>query len=156
MEVKYNKSKIYRLECNDGYYYYGSTYEPYLSRRLANHRCNSKKDKYKDSKVYTHINSIGWDNVKIVLVEAYSCNSVDELKMKENEYITIARNDPMCLNNNRAYRTDADKQQQLKDYKERLKEERNKLIKCECGIEHTAGRTQQHLNSKRHKMNYQV
>jgi hypothetical protein len=105
-----------------------------------------------NTKVYTHINSIGWDNVKIILVELCNCNSKDELKMKENEYINKAKNDVKCLNNNRAYRTVDDIHQQKKDYKIREKEKRNTIVKCECGIEHTIGRTQQHINSVKHKV----
>ena len=99
----YAESKIYKLICNTGYYYIGSTTSKYLSTRYANHKVDSKRDKYANNKVYSYINNIGWDNVRIVLLESVSCLNKDELKMKENEYIIKSENDCLCLNSNRAF-----------------------------------------------------
>lgn len=148
----YSSSKIYKLVCSTGYYYIGSTTERLLCRRMANHRGDSKKPQYQSNKVYSYINSIGWDNVNIVLLETVSCNDKDELKMKENVYIINAEKDPMCLNHNRAHLTDEERIIRRKQWKEEYKSKKNAIVKCECGIEHTVGRTQQHLNSVKHKI----
>ena len=71
MENKYQNGKIYKLVCNDGYYYIGSTTQE-LNNRLNNHIYLSKSCV---NKVYHYINFIGWDNVTITLIENYSCNS---------------------------------------------------------------------------------
>jgi len=147
----YSKSKLYKLVCSSGYYYIGSTIEPYLCRRLANHRCDSQKPQYNKNKLYSHINSIGWDNVKIVLIEQFSCNSKDELKQKENELIVAAEMDSMCLNHNRAFLTEEERKERRKQWKTSDQARRNTIVVCECGVEHTVGRTQQHLNSVKHK-----
>ena len=97
METKYSSSKIYHLNCSDGNYYIGSTISV-LSFRLNNHKQLSKKESI--SRAYQYINSIGWDNVDIKLIENYSCNSKKELNAREALYINeaIAKNDMMCLN----------------------------------------------------------
>jgi hypothetical protein len=111
----YDKSKIYKLECDDGHYYYGSTINE-LRVRLGGHK---QAATFRPYRVYQHINDIGWDKVKIVLIEAYPCTSRDELNRKENEYIAAHKSDPLCLNNNLAFLTE----EQRKDYKRRHTEE---------------------------------
>lgn len=93
----YSKSKIYKLYCEDGHYYYGSTVNE-LRVRLGQHKEASKSSNKKHLRLYQHINSIGWDKVSIVLVEAFSCNNRDELHRKENEYIMLERKNPLSLN----------------------------------------------------------
>ena len=61
----YNTGKIYKLLCDDDHYYYGSTITT-LINRFYNHKSSSK---LMTSKLYKHINNIGWDKVKILLVE---------------------------------------------------------------------------------------
>lgn len=91
---RYQNGKIYRLFGEDGYYYYGSTTDE-LRKRLCNHKANGKRY---NSPVYSHYNNLGWDKVKIVLVENYACKSKQELLMKETEYIENAIDDIRCLN----------------------------------------------------------
>jgi len=148
----YSHSKIYRLECSTGHYYIGSTTNKLLCIRLANHRASAKDPRYINTKVYKHINAIGWDNVKIVLIESVSCRDKDDLNMKENEYVIKALGDDLCLNHNRVMITDNDRIQADKNRKARLKAERNTIVKCECGTEHTVGRTQQHQATAKHRL----
>lgn len=93
-DLKYEYGKIYRLVCNDGYYYIGST------RDKLNHRFNKhiQASKTETSKVYQHINNIGRENVKIELIEEYPCASKKELNERENFYIKQYKNDELCLN----------------------------------------------------------
>ena len=91
------KGKIYQLVCNDGYYYIGSTKNE-LRKRLFNHKEASLN--HPQRRVYKHINTIGWDNVNIVLIEEICCNNRDELTKKEYEHIIKNKNDKFCLNMN--------------------------------------------------------
>ena len=90
----YENAKIYRLDCGDGHYYYGSTINE-LRVRLYQHKKASACQPYR---VYQHINTIGWENVKIVLVEEYPCDNRKELNKKETKYISAHKSDPLCLN----------------------------------------------------------
>jgi predicted GIY-YIG superfamily endonuclease len=67
----YNNGKIYKLVCEDGCYYIGSTIQK-LNHKFNSHKKSSKKVV---CRVYEHINIIGWDKVQIELVENYSCNN---------------------------------------------------------------------------------
>lgn len=111
---KYQNSKIYHLYCNDDTYYIGSTTTE-LRFRLRDHKQTAKK--YPNRRVYKHINSIGWDNVKIECLEKYPCNSLAELLQKENEYIQAAIDDILCLNNNVAHLTEEDLKQKQAQYR---------------------------------------
>jgi len=95
MSNKYNNSKIYKLVCDDGHYYIGSTTQK-LNHRFNNHKNLSKKNILR---VYEHINTIGWDKVHIELVEDYHCNNKNELNIKEEEHINKNNTDFLCLNN---------------------------------------------------------
>ena len=114
--------KIYLLSGIDNYYYVGSTVKD-LNYRLTKHKGDSK---IKDTYVYKHFNKLGWDNVKIDLLEQYPCNSKEELLIKENEYINSVKGDNNCLNLNNSYMTEEDKiewkRQYRQDNKEQIKE----------------------------------
>ena len=94
MATRYQTSKIYRLLCKDGHYYIGSTTQA-LNVRLNTHKTLSKS---KNDPIYKHGNQIGWDNIKIELLEEYPCTSKGELNEKEKEYRSSAKSDPLCLN----------------------------------------------------------
>ena len=121
--VNYSNSKIYKLQCNDGYFYIGSTTSE-LRKRLREHKTNNS-----NTSVYNHINSIGWNNVKIILIENFECNNRDELRMYENEYIQNNILDPLCLNTYNAYQSE----EQRKNYcnekaKNRYIEKREEIL----------------------------
>ena len=94
MDNKYQESKIYRLKCEDGNYYIGSTIQS-LPDRLKKHKSLSKSN---TNSLYNHINNVGWDTVIIELITEYPCNSKKELNTKEEEYIEHAMDDDLCLN----------------------------------------------------------
>jgi len=114
----YESAKIYKLECGDGYYYYGSTINE-LRIRLRDHKKASKTQPYR---VYQHINAIGWKNVRIILVQDCPCQNRRELTMKENEYIKSNKTDPFCLNNILAYITEEERKEYKRQHTERNKE----------------------------------
>jgi hypothetical protein len=81
---RYNNGKIYKLVNDvDDEIYIGSTCLP-LSKRFYGHKIAAKK---RNVRVYQHLNNIGWDNVKIILIEEYPCNNKMELLRKEREHI---------------------------------------------------------------------
>jgi len=97
------KAKIYKLFCDDGYFYYGSTYDT-LTKRMYQHIHSSKTlNKNFHSKLQSHINKIGRDRIKIILVEEFPYTTRDEMRKKENEYIVRDLDNSLCLNVNRSY-----------------------------------------------------
>ena len=126
--VNYSNSKIYKLQCNDGHFYIGSTCDE-LRKRFHAHKAISPKS---TSKVYTHINSIGWDNVRIILIEEFECETKDQLRQKEDEYIQKEIKNELCLNVNFAIvnknKYNTYQKQYVEDHKEELKEYRKQYV----------------------------
>ena len=108
----YDEGKIYKLSCEDGHYYYGSTITA-LRTRLHGHKLASKKQPYR---VYAHINTIGWDKVTIELVENYPCADRKELNKRESEYIGNSRNDALCLNTILSHATPEQREEKRAEY----------------------------------------
>jgi predicted GIY-YIG superfamily endonuclease len=94
--------KIYRLLCNDGHFYIGSTTTS-LAKRLFHHKNKSKEKCQLARKVYAHVNKIGWENVSIVLVEERPCESKHQLFQRENFHVEKELSNPQCLNSCRAF-----------------------------------------------------
>jgi predicted GIY-YIG superfamily endonuclease len=88
---KYLRGKIYKLVNEvDKEIYVGSTTQP-LHKRYYEHKSAAINKKTQHFKVYQHFNNLGWDNVKIILVEAYPCQDRMELLRKEREHIDILK-----------------------------------------------------------------
>jgi hypothetical protein len=109
---------IYKLKCNDGSYYIGSTIQTF-KKRLALHKFYSKE---RNSKVYNHINTIGWEKVEMMLIKEVEILSLKELHVEENNHINL--DDILCLNERLAYTTDEDKKEYKKKWCEDNKEKR--------------------------------
>ena len=113
---------FYKIVCNDGHYYYGST------KRLLKDRFNSHKYSSQyltEMKVYKHINHIGWDKVHMEEVETFEGDRKSCL-LKENSFISGCLADPLCLNSQCSGLTDEEKKEHhavaLKKYRESHKE----------------------------------
>lgn len=91
----YDTGKIYKLQCSDGKYYFGSTIRP-LAARLSSHKYASKNAETNNT--YKHINTIGWDKVTIVLVELFPCETKQQLLQRELWFINEHKHDDLCLN----------------------------------------------------------
>jgi len=120
----YENSKIYRILCKDGCYYYGSTITS-LKERLWHHKESAKT---MTSKIYTHIRSIGWENVTIELIETPVCKDRKELRIRENFYIESSKNDPNCLNTLRAYTSEEEKSVMEKTRQQKNAEHRKQVV----------------------------
>ena len=116
--------RIYKLECEDGYYYIGSTVEETIQERLWKHKESSKRKPYK---VYNHINNITWDKVKMVLVKEIEVLSLEELHTEENIYIDL--DDMLCLNTKRAYQTDEERKEYMSELNKKWYNENKEHIK---------------------------
>ena len=86
--VNYQLGKIYKIVDNtNGKIYIGSTCEPTLSRRLAQHKRGCRLYFKTKSRFMTSFEILKNENYEIVLVENYPCNSKDELHARERYYI---------------------------------------------------------------------
>jgi hypothetical protein len=83
----YQKGKIYTIRChtNDKWIYVGSTTQPYLSSRLAQHKRDKMLSLYKF--INNQENNTSWNDWHIELYENYPCDSKEELCKRENEVI---------------------------------------------------------------------
>lgn len=108
---------IYRLDCPDGFFYIGSTKQS-LEQRFYSHKRDSKKY---NRKLYTHINSIGWDSIKIIILE--ECDDTIR-QQREDELIKASLLDTKCLNHNRVSITVNEKIEYQRQYYVSRKEEK--------------------------------
>jgi hypothetical protein len=100
MPTDYSKASIYRLLCDDGRFYIGSTVLS-LSTRFGQHR--RAVDNGSDSKVYKHVRSLGGpDKMRIDLVATdLNVKTRDELLKVEDFYIRLGLKNKLCLNRNK-------------------------------------------------------
>ena len=85
--MDYSNGKIYKIlnEIDDSCYV-GSTIQP-LSKIMAWHRDALRNTQMKHRLLYTKMNEYGVDNFFIELIEDYPCESVEQLRKREGEYI---------------------------------------------------------------------
>ena len=85
--VNYSQGKVYKLvNTDDDQIYVGSTCGT-LHLRKSKHKSNAKI--CPNRPVYRHLNAIGWDNVRIILLQQISCANKDELRAAEQHYIDM-------------------------------------------------------------------
>ena len=123
MENDYKNSVIYRIYCKNPDItecYIGST--KCFEDRFYTHKsaCNTKHNKQYNLYLYKFIRENGgWDNFDREILEYYDCNNEEELKQKEQEY--ISRFEPK-LNTYNAYTSEEvkvkQKQKKGKKYRE--------------------------------------
>jgi hypothetical protein len=117
---------IYRLTSKcDGYFYIGSTMKS-LDNRMKHHKALLKDPVRCRSPVYTHFNTVGWDNnAEIELIQQYANVARDQLRQYEKDELMKVVDNPLCLNRNRPLRTLEDKKDSDKEYG-RIRREQNK------------------------------
>ena len=114
MDNKYQKGTIYKIT-DIGYNkcYIGSTCEQ-LCHRMARHRADYKKflrDNKKHISSYDLFNEYGIENCKIELIEYFKCDTLQELRKREGEYIKNTE----CVNKLVAGRTHQERYENNKD-----------------------------------------
>jgi group I intron endonuclease len=82
--TRYSRGKIYKLvnDVNDDIYVGSSCVA--LCKRLYQHKRDAKKKPYP---VYKYFNELGWDNVRIILIENVVCENREQLMKREQHYI---------------------------------------------------------------------
>lgn len=118
---RYAHGKVYKLVNDiDAEIYVGSTCLP-LHKRLYTHKKKAKEKP--DRNVYQHLNEIGFDNVQIILIENYACDSKEVLLARERHWIDTlmpSLNQNLPLRTNKEWReTNKDK---VRDYLETKKD----------------------------------
>lgn len=126
MPKDYSKSKIYKIEpiCDyeEGDIYIGSTIQNLISHRLAEHVRHYKQwknVKYHFTSSYSLFEKYGIDNMRIILLETYPCNSNDELRAREAYYQKSMK----CVNNRMAFTSKEERSEQQKEYQKQYREE---------------------------------
>jgi hypothetical protein len=98
--VNYQLGKIYKIVSDQtDKIYVGSTCEPLLSKRLANHRASYKRYLQGEYDYVTSFEILKYDDAEIILLELFSCQNKDELHSRERHYIesilnTVNKNIP--------------------------------------------------------------
>lgn len=98
----YDNAKIYKLVSTiDDNFYIGSTCTS-LTIRKNKHKDKSKQ--YPERKVCKWINDVGFENIRIILInDDFVCENIDQLRREEDAYIQMYKEDENCLNSIRAY-----------------------------------------------------
>ncbi len=115
----YQRGKIYSMTGDDGHYYIGSTTQT-LASRFHQHKEISKTH---DTRVYEYCKRVGWKNITMELLEDYPCDSSEELHEREEYHLAPVRENPLCLNINRAHLTAEVRKMAVKEYYEENKEQ---------------------------------
>ena len=161
MVKDYSLGKIYKIESSQcDKYYIGSTCAPMLSHRMRQHRHDYSS--YLNGKSVSYTSSfelLKYDDAKIILIEKYPCNDVDELRAREGYWQKELWDE--CVNRKQEGRTikqyyqdNADKykeywKQYKKDNADKLKEYQKQYAsqkaKCDiCNKEMTRGSLTRH------------
>ena len=161
---KYENSIIYKIKHNEDYddanIYVGSTSN--FKNRKNRHKfsCNNEKDIKYNYTVYQYIrDNGGWDNWVMIPIEQYSCNSKEELVIKERYHIDLLR---PILNKKIPTRTKKeyyeDNKQHFVEYqkeysnanKEIINEKKKEQVICDhCGCELSRRNLTRHQKSKK-------
>jgi len=146
----YDKSIIYKLKHNEDYddtnIYIGSTSN--FKNRKYQHKtaCNNEKSKHYNVPVYQYIRANGgWNEWVMIPIEVYSCNSKNELEIRERHHIDFLRptlNKQIPTRTDKEYREDNKEKNKeyskeyTKDNKEKIEERKKAKVICDhCGCE---------------------
>jgi|TARA_R100000081_G_scaffold77619_1_gene44089 flagellar biosynthesis GTPase FlhF len=130
MTKDYSLGKIYKIIDNtSNMFYVGSTCYPKLSQRLAKHRSHLRDYEKGYGTYLTSFEILNNDDYKIVLLENYPCDSIDELKSQEQVWIDKLKCDNM-VNKYNAKGINIEKTaQRRKEYYENNKEQITEKVK---------------------------
>jgi len=136
----WSQGKIYKVICESGKVYIGSTVQC-LKQRLISHTTPSNKCETKH-----------FINPKIELIENFPCETKQELWWKEREWFDKTD----CVNKMRPIATSEEKKRKEKRRKyyeknrEIIKEKQNEKFNCDCGGKFTRQNKSTHLKRKIH------
>lgn len=116
----YSLGKIYKIISNkNGMYYVGSTCYPKLSQKLSKHKQDYKK--YENGKgIWNQVyNFFIYDEPRIILLENYSCNNIDELHARQHYW---EEQEKILFEENARKRLKESRKRYREKYKEQLAE----------------------------------
>ena len=111
---------IYKLIDNEGNFYFGSTILN-IRQRYYLHKYHSKHFKAKVYQIFTYDKFCNGE-IRIEIIERVVVRDKRQLKEFEDLYIKCEMDNMKCLNDNRAFRTEDEKKEQLKQYREEHKD----------------------------------
>ena len=121
MENKYSRSNVYKLQDDINFcFYIGSTCDE-LRKRLYQHKLDTNREICAKRKVYTYFNSVGWENVKIILIQEFNLGNRHQVLREEDKVIQMYLQDQKCLNVKRPF-YGLEPKEQRKAYKQTNKE----------------------------------
>lgn len=159
---KYQRGKIYKITCNEepDKMYIGSTCEPTLARRLSQHKWDYRKYLNGVKHFITSFEIVKYESATITLIEAFPCNTKDELLKKERYYIELyggsinkvrpGRTGNEYRNDNKEKIKERDRKYHLNN-KDKIKAYRNAKIECPCGSTTTNKHKTRHEKTAKHK-----
>jgi hypothetical protein len=154
----YQKGKIYKITSGD-LIYIGSTCEPTLAKRLANHVKNFKV--FQTGKGGSNVSSyqlIETGTYEITLVELFPCGSKDELTARERFHIenTACVNKRIPGRTKKEYHIDNQEKHNVYtkkyyiDNKVKIKDRQGSKYTCNCGLVCRLDSKSKHERSKKH------
>lgn len=147
----YKLSKIYKLESQIGNAcYYGSTTNPRLSTRFANHRAKYKMHLAGTYHYVTSFEVLKHPDARILLVQNCPCDTKDELTAFESHYITncecVNKNNPKKIDDMQQY-----KKEHNREYKEHHRERLRMKLTCGCGTVVSKNNISTHRKTHKHQ-----
>lgn len=151
----YKNSKIYKIiNDNTDKIYIGSTTTKYLCERFRSHTQSYKKNKCSSVKELFDIGEC-----KIILIENYECNNINELHSRERFWIEKYKN--ICVNIRRPIISKEEHNEKTKlwisnnrekhNTNQKLSREKcNEIIECECGAHFNKYSIYAHYKTKKH------
>lgn len=153
---KFLKSQIYTIRSHQtDDIYIGSTTQ-LLCRRFSDHKNNYKRylaGKY--NKVVTSYKIVKYDDCYIELLEAFPCETKNQLHKREGELIRSHKCVNKCIAGRTRAEYDIDNKDRIVEYKSdyyiKNIEKINKKHLCKCGGGYTAIHKLRHIKSLKHQ-----
>lgn len=151
-EKKTYSAKIYKLVCSCCEKFYVGSTKQRLSQRLHGHRFDCANPR-NQSKLYTHMRTVGIENFRILQIVAVEVKDRDELRAIEDRYIREMKSIEEGLNEINAILS----VEKLR-IRDKRRKDRNKAIgKYKCDVCDYKGRSnveiQRHLKTDLHHQN---
>jgi len=156
--TNYNKSKIYKIYCEDegvDEIYVGSTTDLRLRTNTHKYNCNNINSPMYGYKLYNYIrNNFGWDNFTVKTLERFSCENEIQLRTREQKWINELK---PTLNSQKAYLCPIEHKQYRKGYMQEyrqenleiLKAKKTEIINCsKCDKTYTRDNKNRHMRTK--------
>ncbi len=141
----YQEGKIYKIvSLQTDKIYIGSTTQR-LTKRKIEHKANYNsylKGKYRNT---TSFEIMKLEDVDIILLESFPCDTKEQLLLRERYYIQNTKN---CVNKTIPMRT---RKEYNKDNKDKIKQYKKTPFICSCNQTMTIHHKSRHLKTNKHK-----